>query len=298
MKDVPRLGRVGRGLQSLEGIALAAAATAIARHHEELTPAGIGHKLRASRRDDRLHGAASVRVLQTQAQLIGSARLQKHRAGCPVVQPKRVVSDLDRRIGADGRSGQVIGTLTLKAVLQGHRAVQIIVAGDQWGRVRALVNDRGEHIKEAGPAMPVEILGLQGTPQAGDKFAVAENESRAREIAEYRQRLAREKAVARHAGQRGSLEQMMTQLTASGLKEFPLVIKGDVQGSIEAIAGALDKISTEEVRARIVHSGAGAITEGADLNAEEFGGDGSGWRRRFDRTDGRGVGRFGGAGAR
>jgi translation initiation factor IF-2 len=165
----------------------------------------------------------------------------------------------------DRGRGSVATVLVQKGTL---RPGQIIVAGDQWGRVRALVNDRGDHIKEAGPATPVEILGLQGTPQAGDRFAVAENESRAREIAEYRQRLTREKAVARHAGQRGSLEQMMTQLTAAGVKEFPLVIKGDVQGSIEAIAGALDKISTTEVRARIVHSGAGAITE-SDISLAE-----------------------------
>ncbi|MEF2073805.1 translation initiation factor IF-2 [Consotaella aegiceratis] len=137
----------------------------------------------------------------------------------------------------------------------------IIVAGDEWGRVRALVNDRGEQMKDAGPATPVEVLGLQGTPQAGDRFAVVENEGRAREIAEYRQRLAREKAVAKSAGQRGSLEQMMSQLQDTGLKEFPLLIKGDVQGSVEAIQGALDKLGTDEVRANVVHSGAGAITE-------------------------------------
>jgi translation initiation factor IF-2 len=165
----------------------------------------------------------------------------------------------------DRGRGSVATVLVQKGTL---RPGQIIVAGDQWGRVRALIDDRGEHIKEAGPATPVEILGLQGTPQAGDKFAVVENESRAREIAEYRQRVTREKAVARHAGQRGSLEQMMTQLTAAGVKEFPLLIKGDVQGSIEAIAGALDKISTDEVRARIVHSGAGAITE-SDVSLAE-----------------------------
>ena len=137
----------------------------------------------------------------------------------------------------------------------------ILVAGNEWGRVRALVNDRGEQVPEAPPAMPVEVLGLQGTPQAGDRFAVVNNEARAREITEYRQRLARDKAVAKHAGQRGSLEQMMSQLQATGVKEFPLVIKGDVQGSIEAIAAALDKLGTDEVRARIVHSGAGGITE-------------------------------------
>ncbi|WP_099865756.1 translation initiation factor IF-2 [Pararhizobium haloflavum] len=145
---------------------------------------------------------------------------------------------------------------------------EIIVAGDEWGKVRALVNDRGDNLKEAGPSMPVEILGLSGTPMAGDRFAVVENEARAREISEYRQRLAREKAVARQAGSRGSLEQMMTQLQDSGLKEFPLVIKGDVQGSIEAIAGALDKLGTDEVRARIVHSGAGGITE-SDISLAE-----------------------------
>jgi translation initiation factor IF-2 len=147
----------------------------------------------------------------------------------------------------------------------------IVVAGSEWGRVRALVDDKGAQMKSAPPSMPVEILGLQGTPHAGDRFAVVENEARAREVTEYRQRLAREKAVARHAGQRGSLEQMMSQLQAVGVKEFPLVIKGDVQGSIEAIIAALDKLGTDEVRARIVHSGAGAITE-SDVSLAETSG--------------------------
>ncbi|MER8865670.1 translation initiation factor IF-2 [Mesorhizobium sp. M0751] len=147
----------------------------------------------------------------------------------------------------------------------------ILVAGNEWGRVRALVNDRGDQVKEAPPAMPVEVLGLQGTPLAGERFAVVNNEARAREITEYRQRLAREKAVARHAGQRGSLEQMMSQLQTSGLKEFPLVIKGDVQGSIEAINAALDNLGTDEVRARIVHAGAGGITE-SDVSLAETSG--------------------------
>ncbi|TDH38021.1 translation initiation factor IF-2 [Pseudohoeflea suaedae] len=147
----------------------------------------------------------------------------------------------------------------------------ILVAGDEWGRVRALVNDLGEQVKEAGPSMPVEILGLQGTPQAGDRFAVVENEARAREVAEYRQRLARDKAAARQSGSRGSLEQMMTQLSDAGVKEFPLLVKGDVQGSIEAIAGAVEKLGTDEVRARIIHSGAGAITE-SDVSLAEASG--------------------------
>jgi translation initiation factor IF-2 len=147
----------------------------------------------------------------------------------------------------------------------------IVVAGSEWGRVRALVNDRGEQVRDAPPSTPVEVLGLQGTPQAGDRFAVVENEARAREVTEYRQRLAREKAVARQSGQRGSLEQMMSQLQTAGRKEFPLVIKGDVQGSIEAIVSALDKLGTDEVRARVVHSGAGAITE-SDVSLAETSG--------------------------
>ena len=147
----------------------------------------------------------------------------------------------------------------------------IVVAGGEWGRVRAILNDRGEQLKEAGPSTPVEVLGLQGTPRAGDRFATVESEARAREITEYRQRLARDKAVAKHAGARGSLEQMMSQLQTSGLKEFPLVIKGDVQGSVEAIIAALDKLGTDEVRARIVHSGAGAITE-TDVSLAETSG--------------------------
>lgn len=170
-----------------------------------------------------------------------------------------VEAQLDRGRGA------VATVLVQKGTL---RPGQIIVAGDQWGRVRALVNDKGNHVKEAGPAMPVEILGLSGTPAAGDRFAVVENEARAREISEYRQRLARDKAAARQSGQRGSLEQMMSQLQNTGFKEFPLVIKADVQGSVEAIIGALDKLGTDEVRARIVHSGAGGITE-SDLALAE-----------------------------
>lgn len=137
----------------------------------------------------------------------------------------------------------------------------IVVAGSQWGKIRALVNDQGAQIKEAGPSLPVEILGLNGTPQAGDRMAVVDSEARAREISDYRQRIDREKAVARQAGARGSLEQMMAQAANSELSEFPLVIKADVQGSVEAIIGALEKMNTDEVAARIVHSAAGGITE-------------------------------------
>ncbi|WP_407061717.1 translation initiation factor IF-2 [Aureimonas sp. SK2] len=172
--------------------------------------------------------------------------------------PERTAEGVVIEAQLDRGRGPVATALVQAGTL---RQGDIVVAGDQWGRVRALVNDQGKQLKEAGPSMPVEILGMQGTPLAGDRFAVVKDEAQAREITEYRQRLTREKAVAKSAGQRGSLEQMMTQLQSSGLKTFPLVIKGDVQGSVEAIATALEKLGTEEVQARIVHSGAGAITE-------------------------------------
>jgi translation initiation factor IF-2 len=137
---------------------------------------------------------------------------------------------------------------------------QVVVAGRAWGKVRALINDRGENTVEAGPSQPVEILGLDSAPEAGDQFAVVENEARAREITDYRQRKLREVKAA-GAGSRGSLEKMMSQLGEEGTKEFPLIIKGDVQGSVEAITAALEKLGTEEVEARVVHAGVGGVTE-------------------------------------
>ncbi|WP_375619530.1 MULTISPECIES: translation initiation factor IF-2 [unclassified Bartonella] len=165
----------------------------------------------------------------------------------------------------DRGRGSVATVLVQKGTL--HPS-DIIVAGNEWGRVRALIDDHGRHVKEAVPSTPIEILGMQGTPQAGDRFAVVTHEAKAREISEYRQRLARDKAVARQTGSRGSLEQMMTKLQTTGVKEFSLIIKGDVQGSIEAIASALEKLGNDEVRARIVHSGAGGITE-SDISLAE-----------------------------
>jgi translation initiation factor IF-2 len=137
----------------------------------------------------------------------------------------------------------------------------IVVAGSEWGRVRALMSDTGHSVVAAGPSMPVEVLGFNGTPDASDRLAAVETEARAREIADYRARQKRDKMAARQTGMRGSLEQMMSQLKTSGLKEFPLVIKGDVQGSVEAIVGALEKLSTDEVAARVIFAGAGGITE-------------------------------------
>jgi translation initiation factor IF-2 len=135
----------------------------------------------------------------------------------------------------------------------------LVVAGSAYGRVRALINDLGEQVKEAGPSVPVEVLGFDSAPEAGDQFAVVENEARAREITDYRLRERRKRLAV--AGQRGSLEQMMTQLKVAGTKEFTLLVKGDVQGSVEAIMAALDKLGTDEVRARIIHAGVGGITE-------------------------------------
>jgi translation initiation factor IF-2 len=136
----------------------------------------------------------------------------------------------------------------------------IVVAGRAWGRVRALINDKGEHIVGGGPSVPVEILGFDSAPEAGDQLAVVENESRARELTEYRVRKLRDlKSVG--VGRRSSLEQMMTQLSQAGKKEFSLIVKGDVQGSVEAIANALENLGTDEVAARLVHTAVGGITE-------------------------------------
>jgi translation initiation factor IF-2 len=144
----------------------------------------------------------------------------------------------------------------------------IVVAGSEWGRVRALASDTGHSVVAAGPSMPVEVLGFNGTPEAGDRLAVVDTEARAREITDYRDRQKREKLAARQTGMRGSLEQMMNQLKTSGRKEFPLVVKADVQGSIEAIVGALEKLSTDEVGARVIFAGVGGITE-SDITLAE-----------------------------
>ena len=161
-----------------------------------------------------------------------------------------VEAKLERGRGPVGTALVQRGTLRLG---------DLIVAGSAYGRVRALINDVGEQVKEAGPSVPVEVLGFDSAPEAGDQFAVVENEARAREITDYRLRERRKRLAV--AGQRGSLEQMMTQLKSAGTKEFTLLVKGDVQGSVEAIVAALDKLGTDEVRARIIHYGVGGITE-------------------------------------
>ena len=137
---------------------------------------------------------------------------------------------------------------------------QIIVAGRAWGKVRALINDHGENVVEAGPSVPVEVLGFNTAPEAGDHFGIVENEARAREITDYRIKKRRDIRAA-GAGSVRTLEQMMNQLHEADVKEIPVLIKGDVQGSVEAIVAALEKLGTDEVVARVIHSGVGGITE-------------------------------------
>ena len=135
----------------------------------------------------------------------------------------------------------------------------IVVAGSAWGKVRALLNERNEQLTEAGPSVPVEILGLDEAPSPGDPFAVVENEARARELTEYRDRIKREKATG--GINQVSLVDMMAKLGSKKISELPVLIKSDVQGSGEAIQGSLEKMGNDEVRARVIYSGAGGITE-------------------------------------
>jgi len=143
------------------------------------------------------------------------------------------------------------------------RVGDIFVAGAQWGRVRAMLDERGNQVKEATPSQPVEVLGLSGAPEAGDEFSVVEDEGRAREITSYRQRQITEKRTS--VTGRTSLESMFTKLKEDQAAELAIVIKGDVQGSVEAIVGSLEKLNTEEVAVRVVYSGVGGITE-SDIN--------------------------------
>ena len=146
----------------------------------------------------------------------------------------------------------------------------ILVAGSEWGRVRVLVNDRGETIQAATPSMPVEVLGLSGVPEAGDEFVVVNDEARAREVTEYRARKRREQRQA--ATSRLSLDQLLKTQKDGEKRLLPIVIKGDVQGSVEAIQGALHKLGTDEVAAQVLQSGVGAITESDVILAHASGG--------------------------
>jgi len=157
----------------------------------------------------------------------------------------------------------------------------IVVAGSEWGRVRLLQNDRGETVESAGPAIPVEVLGLSGAPEAGDEFAVVESEARAREVTEYRARKRRE---ARHATtSRQTLDQLLKTRESGQKRLLPLVIKADVQGSTEAIQGALIKLGTDEVGVQVLQSGVGGITESDVILAHASGAAIIGFNVRADK---------------
>jgi translation initiation factor IF-2 len=168
----------------------------------------------------------------------------------------------------DRGRGPVATVLVQRGTLRGG---DLVVAGAEWGRVRALVSDTGMPVEAAGPSTPVEVLGFNGTPEAGDRLAVVQSEARAREVTAYRARQRRDKMAARATGMRGSLEQMMSQLKSAGRKDLALIVKADVQGSLEAVIGAIDKLATDEVGARVIHSGVGGITESDVTLAEASG---------------------------
>jgi translation initiation factor IF-2 len=146
----------------------------------------------------------------------------------------------------------------------------IVVAGSQWGRVRAITDERGQMLAEAGPSLPVEILGLDGTPEPGDVVVVVDSEARAREVTDYRIRMKREKVVVRQTARSG-LEAMLARIKDQEVKEFPVIVKADVGGSAEAITASIEKFATDEVRAKVIHQAVGGITESDVLLAKSSG---------------------------
>ncbi|KGJ16238.1 translation initiation factor IF-2 [Paracoccus panacisoli] len=166
-----------------------------------------------------------------------------------------------------------VGRGPVATVLVQHGTLKqgdIFVVGEQWGKVRALIDDKGERVAEAGPSVPVEVLGLNGTPEAGDVLNVVETEAQAREIADYRIQAAKDKRAA--AGAATTLQELMAKAKADeSVAELPVVVKADVQGSAEAIVQALEKVGNDEVRVRVLHSGVGAITE-SDIGLAEASG--------------------------
>ncbi|NQW53985.1 MAG: translation initiation factor IF-2, partial [Rhodospirillales bacterium] len=175
--------------------------------------------------------------------------------------PERPADGVVIEAKLDPGRGSVATVLVQRGTL---KVGDVIVAGAVWGRVRRLVDDHAQPVESAGPAFPVEVLGLAGTPQAGDEFHVVESEARAREISDFRVRRDRQHELARVAGGRGTLEEMIKGIREGTAKELPVLIKADVQGSAEALAGALSRLGTEKVITRVVYSGVGGISE-ADM---------------------------------
>ncbi|WP_408873918.1 translation initiation factor IF-2 [Gluconobacter roseus] len=172
--------------------------------------------------------------------------------------PDRVAEGVVIESRLDRGRGPVAAVLVQKGTL---RRGDIVVAGAEWGRIRALLDDRGRQVKEAGPSLPVEILGLTGVPGAGEPFVVVENDARAREISEFRQRKIKEKEAASQVAARGTLDQMLARIQAGVQKEVALLIKADVQGSAEAISTTVQKLAHEEVAVRVLNASVGQITE-------------------------------------
>ncbi len=178
--------------------------------------------------------------------------------------PKRLAEGTVIEAKLDVGRGPVATVLVQKGTL---RRSDIIVVGDQWGKVRALINSNNSKVEYAGPSVPVEVLGLNGTPEAGDLLNVVSSETKAREIADYRKQVVKDKKDALGKGK--TLDQMIAKAKADkDISELPLVVKADVQGSAEAIVQALEKINNEEVRVSVLHSGVGAITESDVILAE------------------------------
>jgi translation initiation factor IF-2 len=175
--------------------------------------------------------------------------------------PNRMADGVVIEAQLDPGRGSVATVLVQRGTL---KVGDVMVAGAVWGRVRRLIDDHGVAIQSAAPAVPVEILGLDGTPQAGDEFHVVESEARAREIADFRVRRDRQAQLAKVAGGRGTLEEMMKGIREGTAKELPVLIKADVQGSAEALAGAISRLSTDKVETKVVYSGVGGISE-ADI---------------------------------
>jgi translation initiation factor IF-2 len=191
--------------------------------------------------------ATLIEAVQLQAELLDLKANPDREAQGTIIEAR-----LDR-----GR-GVVATALVQKGTL---RVGDTVVCGTTSGRIRALVDDRGQNVTEAGPSVPVEILGLDGVPSAGDLLSATDDADRAREIAEYRQRKKREAQLVATAGARGSLEDMFSKIKVGELKELPVVIKTDVHGSLEAVSAGLQKLGTDEVSVRVLHGGVGAITE-------------------------------------
>ncbi len=186
-------------------------------------------------------------AIMLQAEIL-DLRANPHRAA----EGSVIESRLDR-----GR-GPVATVLVQKGTL---RQGDIVVAGAEFGRVRAMLDDKAKQLKEAGPSVPVEILGLSSAPSAGEPFVAVDNEAQAREISEFRQRKLRDRAAGVATAARGTLDEMLARIVAGDKKEVALLIKADVQGSAEALQATVQKLEHEEVRVRVLNASVGQITE-------------------------------------